>query len=59
MRTLQLYSDAFKGVFNPITNGSNPGCGTQGFQVAPGWSPVTGLGTLNFTLVLEQFLALP
>ena len=56
---VQLYSDQFKGVFNDIVNGSNPGCGTKGFQAAPGWDPVTGLGTLNFELLLAQFLALP
>lgn len=55
----QIYSEQFKGVFNDVTNGSNPGCGTAGFQTAPGWDPVTGLGTLNFERLLEQFLALP
>ncbi|KAM5532609.1 hypothetical protein V8D89_013735 [Ganoderma adspersum] len=54
-----IYSEQFKGVFNDVTNGSNPGCGTAGFQTAPGWDPVTGLGTLNFERLLEQFLALP
>ncbi|KAI1796864.1 subtilisin-like protein [Ganoderma leucocontextum] len=54
-----MYSDQFKGVFNDVTNGSNPGCGTAGFQTASGWDPVTGLGTLNFERFLEQFLALP
>ncbi|KAK4161699.1 putative protease [Cladorrhinum sp. PSN259] len=31
-------------VFTDITQGSNPGCGTEGFQVKEGWDPVTGLG---------------
>ncbi|KAK4231917.1 putative protease [Podospora fimiseda] len=31
-------------VFTDITQGSNPGCGSQGFQVKEGWDPVTGLG---------------
>jgi len=31
-------------MFNDITNGTNPGCGTDGFSAAPGWDPVTGLG---------------
>lgn len=32
------------GVMNDITNGTNPGCGTDGFDATPGWDPVTGLG---------------
>ena len=28
--------------------GSNPGCGTNGFEAIKGWDPVTGLGTPNF-----------
>jgi tripeptidyl-peptidase-1 len=32
-------------MLNDITNGTNPGCGTAGFFAAPGWDPVTGLGT--------------
>ncbi|KAF8257874.1 peptidase S8/S53 domain-containing protein [Lactarius quietus] len=43
-----LYGDARLG-FNDITFGSNPGCGTEGFSAVPGWDPVTGLGTLDFT----------
>lgn len=31
-------------MFNDITNGSNPGCNTPGFDAVPGWDPVTGLG---------------
>jgi len=38
---------------NDITVGSNPGCGTQGFPAAPGWDPVTGLGTLNLEMLLR------
>lgn len=45
--------------FNDITIGSNPGCGTGGFPAAPGWDPVTGLGTPNFEKLKEIFLALP
>ena len=44
--------------FNDVTNGSNAGCSTAGFQMAPGWNPVTALGTLHFEGLLEQFLAL-
>ncbi|KAF2094775.1 putative protease S8 tripeptidyl peptidase I [Rhizodiscina lignyota] len=46
-------------VLNDITNGSNPNCGSSGFQAAKGWDPVTGLGTPNFPKMLELFLALP
>ncbi|RAL08475.1 S53 family peptidase [Aspergillus homomorphus CBS 101889] len=44
---------------NDITNGTNPGCGTDGFSTAPGWDPVTGLGTPNFPKLLDVFLNLP
>ncbi|GJF00417.1 subtilisin-like protein [Phanerochaete sordida] len=54
-----LYSDPFKGAFNDITNGSNPGCGTQGFAAQPGWDPATGLGTPNFVELRNRFLLLP
>ncbi len=41
--------DEKKAIFNDITVGSNPGdCHTRGFQSAPGWDPVTGLGTPNY-----------
>lgn len=46
-------------VLHDITNGSNPGCGTQGFAVAKGWDPVTGLGTPNYPALLSLFLSLP
>ncbi|OCH90803.1 family S53 protease [Obba rivulosa] len=36
-------------VLTDITSGSNPGCGTNGFPALPGWDPVTGLGTPNFS----------
>ncbi|OJT01787.1 Aorsin [Trametes pubescens] len=54
-----IYSSLFKGVFNDITNGSNPGCGTEGFPAQPGWDPVTGLGTPNFPQLLARWLLLP
>ncbi|PIL35551.1 hypothetical protein GSI_02279 [Ganoderma sinense ZZ0214-1] len=54
-----LYSEAFAHAFNDVTNGTNPGCQTEGFPAAPGWDPVTGLGTPNFPLLLAAFLALP
>lgn len=52
-----LYENA--GAFNDVTSGHNPGCGTQGFNAAKGWDPVTGLGTPNFPKLLEAALALP
>ncbi|KAF7373906.1 Subtilisin-like protein [Mycena sanguinolenta] len=54
-----LYSHAFEGAFNDVTVGSNPGCGTEGFPAAPGWDPVSGLGTPNFEKLKAAFLALP
>jgi tripeptidyl-peptidase-1 len=35
------------GMFNDITVGANPGCGTQGFPASPEWDPVTGMGLLE------------
>jgi len=32
-------------VFTDIVKGSNPGCGTVGFQASKGWDPATGLGS--------------
>jgi tripeptidyl-peptidase-1 len=46
-------------MFNDVTIGSNPGCGTQGFPAAPGWDPVTGVGTPNYTKMRDVFLSLP
>ena len=43
-------------VFHDITVGSNPGCGTDGFAVATGWDPVTGLGTPNYPAMLKLFM---
>ncbi|KDQ54115.1 hypothetical protein JAAARDRAFT_136070 [Jaapia argillacea MUCL 33604] len=54
-----IYSPAFYGAFNDITNGTNPGCGTVGFYTAPGWDPVTGLGTPNMPQLLARWLLLP
>eukprot|EP00698_Gefionella_okellyi_P005748 TRINITY_DN15208_c0_g1_i1.p1 TRINITY_DN15208_c0_g1~~TRINITY_DN15208_c0_g1_i1.p1 ORF type:complete len:557 (-),score=165.69 TRINITY_DN15208_c0_g1_i1:19-1689(-) len=31
-----------------VTEGANPGCGTDGFWAAPGWDPSSGLGTPNY-----------
>ncbi|EMC91148.1 hypothetical protein BAUCODRAFT_152438 [Baudoinia panamericana UAMH 10762] len=46
-------------VLNDITNGSNPNCGSSGFETAPGWDPVTGLGTPNYPKMLELWMRLP
>lgn len=53
--TLYAHPEAF----TDITMGSNPGCGTAGFNATPGWDPVTGLGTPNFPKLKEVFLSLP
>ncbi|KAF9344962.1 hypothetical protein BGX26_003701 [Mortierella sp. AD094] len=42
-----LYAQG-KHMLNDILLGNNPGCGTEGFQAAKGWDPVTGLGTPDF-----------
>ncbi|KAK7683756.1 hypothetical protein QCA50_013132 [Cerrena zonata] len=39
-------------MFNDITSGSNPGCGTVGFNATKGWDPITGLGTPRFAQML-------
>ncbi|PCH35779.1 subtilisin-like protein [Wolfiporia cocos MD-104 SS10] len=54
-----IYTPLFMGAFNDITNGSNPGCGTNGFSAEPGWDPVTGVGTPNFARLLGLWLGLP
>ncbi|KAH8886793.1 Pro-kumamolisin [Thozetella sp. PMI_491] len=45
-------------VLNDVTNGKNPGCGTNGFEAVPGWDPVTGLGTPNYPQMEKLFLSL-
>jgi tripeptidyl-peptidase-1 len=54
-----IYSSSFREAFHDIKSGKNPGCGTNGFTAIEGWDPVTGLGTLNFPVMLSKFLALP
>eukprot|EP01103_Thecamoeba_quadrilineata_P005215 TRINITY_DN15041_c0_g1_i1.p1 TRINITY_DN15041_c0_g1~~TRINITY_DN15041_c0_g1_i1.p1 ORF type:complete len:555 (+),score=112.59 TRINITY_DN15041_c0_g1_i1:23-1687(+) len=46
-------------VFNDITYGYNPGCNTNGYTAAPGWDPLTGLGTPNFQSLLNLTMSLP
>lgn len=43
-------------VFHDITVGNNSGCGTPGFYAAPGWDPVTGLGTPVYPKLLDLFM---
>ncbi|TQV97062.1 protease S8 tripeptidyl peptidase I [Cordyceps javanica] len=56
-----LYS--FPEAFNDITIGGHLGtggtCAGRGFSTAPGWDPVTGLGTPKYPELLKNFLALP
>ncbi|KAG9312229.1 peptidase S8/S53 domain-containing protein [Chiua virens] len=54
-----IYSANFTDAFNDITNGTNPGCGTLGFNTSNGWDPVTGLGTPRFSQLLAKWIALP
>ncbi|KAH7923658.1 subtilisin-like protein [Leucogyrophana mollusca] len=51
-----LYSKGLTGL-NDITEGNNPGCGTEGFNSTIGWDAVTGLGTPNFETLKELALA--
>jgi len=53
-----IYSASFADLFNDITMGDNPGCGTDGFNATVGWDPVTGLGTPNFPKLLAAWLEL-
>ncbi|KAI0331226.1 subtilisin-like protein [Cubamyces sp. BRFM 1775] len=46
-----LYS-AGASALNDITQGNNPGCGTNGFSAVNGWDPITGLGTPDFAKLL-------
>ena len=43
--------------FHDVTQGSNPYGACQGFQAAPGWDPMTGLGSPNFTALVKLALA--
>ncbi|KAF3394531.1 Tripeptidyl-peptidase sed1 [Penicillium rolfsii] len=44
--------------FFDVTQGTNAGCGTNGFSAAAGWDPVTGLGTPNYPALLKVFMKL-
>ncbi|OSD01273.1 family S53 protease-like protein [Trametes coccinea BRFM310] len=47
-----LYSQGASAL-NDITQGNNPGCGTNGFPATEGWDAVTGLGTPDFAKLLS------
>ncbi|KAF8320990.1 uncharacterized protein EI90DRAFT_2938968, partial [Cantharellus anzutake] len=46
------------GVQNDITTGSNPGCGTTGFNGTRGWDPATGFETPDLPRLLTKALKL-
>ncbi|EGO27729.1 hypothetical protein SERLADRAFT_446956 [Serpula lacrymans var. lacrymans S7.9] len=52
-----LYSSGYTAL-NDITEGNNPGCGTEGFNATIGWDAVTGLGTPNFEKLKALVLSL-
>ncbi|KAH8980028.1 subtilisin-like protein [Lactarius hatsudake] len=52
-----LYSTEGMSGLNDIISGSNPGCDTDGFTAIPGWDPVTGLGTPDFSRLLHVLRA--
>jgi len=52
-----LYSNP--GMLNDVTVGNNPGCNTNGFSAAPGWDPLSGLGTPNYPAMLQYWMSLP
>ncbi|KAG8220430.1 peptidase S8/S53 domain-containing protein [Butyriboletus roseoflavus] len=54
-----LYAANFSDSFNDVTNGTNPGCGTLGYNTSRGWDPVTGLGTPRFPVLLAKWTAMP
>ncbi|KAL4071281.1 peptidase S8/S53 domain-containing protein [Scleroderma yunnanense] len=51
-----LYSSNATLALNDVTEGNNPGCGTNGFNATVGWDPVTGLGTPRFLGLLGVFI---
>jgi tripeptidyl-peptidase-1 len=42
------YSSGQDSPFSDVTQGNNPGCGTDGFFATEGWDPVTGWGSPNY-----------
>jgi tripeptidyl-peptidase-1 len=54
---LLIYQNA--NLFHDVIDGHNPGCRTSGFPAAPGWDPVTGVGTPNFARLRKFVLSIP
>jgi tripeptidyl-peptidase-1 len=54
-----LYSITTPDALKDITDGNNGSGCCPGFDAAPGWDPVTGLGTPNYAILKEVVLALP
>lgn len=62
---LPLSANQLSAVFNDVTSGNNKCCATQvpanaqccaaGFQAIPGWDPVTGWGSVQFTELGRMF----
>lgn len=52
-----LYANPW--ALNDITNGTNLGCGTEGFHAAKGWDPATGLGSPNYERLKDLLVSLP
>ncbi|KAH9226139.1 hypothetical protein K456DRAFT_1754958 [Colletotrichum gloeosporioides 23] len=49
-----------KKALRDVKTGWNSGCGvTQAFAASDGWDPVTGLGTPDFSRLLELYMSLP
>ncbi|KAF4879100.1 Tripeptidyl-peptidase SED1 [Colletotrichum siamense] len=52
--------DIGKKALRDVKTGWNSGCGvTQAFAASDGWDPVTGLGTPDFSRLLELYMRLP
>ena len=47
-----LYSSEAISAFNPISQGSNPGCNSPGFTAQAPWSPVCGHGSPKYSAFL-------
>lgn len=46
-------------MFNDVTIGDNPGCGTRGFPCSKGWDGATGMGSPNYPEMLKVLKDLP
>jgi subtilase family serine protease len=49
-------SDQYSSAFHDITSGNNAFGGATGFSAAPGWDPVTGLGTPNVVNLISLLI---